>query len=236
MKDKRKHFFRGCRDGIPVGLGYLAVSFSFGILALKNGLQVHEAVLMSLLNLTSAGQFASLSVIAAGGSYLELALSQAIINLRYCLMSASLSQKVDRKAPVFHRYIMAFGTTDEVFALSAAAEGPLSPFYTYGLMAMAIPGWTLGTLLGAAAGSILPPRALSALGVALYAMFCAIIIPPAKKNRVLLLIIVISMAASTVFAFAPLLRDISGGTRVILLTVVIAAAAAYLAPIREERA
>ncbi len=234
MQSRRKHWIRGCREGIPVGLGYLAVSFSFGIQALKYGLGPHEAVLMSLLNLTSAGQFASLDVIAAGGGYLELALSQAIINLRYCLMSASLSQKVDGQAPFFHRFFMAFGTTDEVFALSSAVDGPLSPFYTYGLMSVAIPGWVLGTLLGAVAGSILPDRVLSALGVALYAMFCAIIIPPAKENRLLFLIIVLSMAASAVFAFAPVLRDISGGTRVIILTVAIAAMAAHFAPIREE--
>ena len=234
MRDRMKTFLLGCRDGIPIGLGYLAVSFSFGIQALLAGLGVTEAVMMSLLNLTSAGQFASLAVISAGGSYLELALSQAVINLRYCLMSASLSQKVDRKAPFFHRFIMAFGTTDEVFALSSAVEGALSPFYTYGLMSVAIPGWTLGTLLGAVAGNILPGRVLSALGVALYAMFCAIIIPPARKNRVLLLLIVISMAASSLFAFAPLLRDISAGTRVIVLTVAIAALAAIFAPIREE--
>ena len=234
MKDRRKRFFLGCRDGIPIGLGYLAVSFSFGIQALGKGLSVTEAVMMSLLNLTSAGQLASLDVIAAGGSYIELALSQAIINLRYCLMSASLSQKVDRAAPFFHRFFMAFGTTDEVFALSASVEGPLSPFYTYGLMSVAIPGWTIGTLLGAVAGSILPSRVLSALGVALYAMFCAIIIPPAKTNRTLLFIIVISMLASCLFAFAPVLRDISAGTRVILITVAIAGLAAILAPIKEE--
>ena len=234
MRDRMKTFLLGCRDGIPIGLGYLAVSFYLGIQALRAGLGVTEAVMMSLLNLTSAGQFASLSVISAGGSYLELALSQAVINLRYCLMSASLSQKVDRKAPFFHRFIMAFGTTDEVFALSSAVKGPLSPFYTYGLMSEAIPVWTLWTLLGAVAGNILPGRVLSALGVALYAMFCAIIIPPARKNRVLLLLIVISMAASCLFAFAPLLREISEGTRVIVLTVAIAALAAIFAPIREE--
>ena len=234
MKERKRHFLRGCRDGIPIGLGYLAVSFSFGIPALQAGLTVAQAVQMSLLNLTSAGQFASLSVIAAGGSYIELALSQAIINLRYCLMSASLSQKVDRAAPFFHRFIMAFGTTDEVFALSSAVEGPLSPYYSYGLMSVAIPGWTLGTLLGAAAGSILPGRVLSALGVALYAMFCAIIVPPARKNRTLLFLIVISMAASALFAFAPLLKEISGGTRVIILTVAIAALAAYFVPVKED--
>ena len=229
-----KTYLQGCRDGIPIGLGYLAVSFSFGILALGSGLTVGQSVLMSLLNLTSAGQFASLSVIAAGGSYIELALSQLVINLRYCLMSASLSQKVDRAAPFFHRFFMAYGTTDEVFALSAAFPGALPPLYTYGLMSAAIPGWTLGTLLGAAAGNILPARVLSALGMALYAMFCAIIIPPARKSRVLLGIIAGSMGLSWLFSVLPFLREISEGTRVIILTVAIAALAAHFAPVKEE--
>ena len=190
---------------------------------------------MSALNLTSAGQFASLAVIQAAGSYLELAFSQLIINLRYCLMSCSLSQKVDQKAPFFHRFLMAYGNTDEVFALSAAAKGPLSPFYTYGLIGVAMPGWTIGTLLGAIAGSILPERVLSALGVALYGMFCAIIIPPAKEDKVLCITILIAMAASLIFAVTPLLNTISSGMRVIILTVAISAAAALIAPVKEEK-
>ena len=225
---------KGCRDGIPIGLGYLAVSFSFGILALRSGLTVGQAVMISALNLTSAGQFASLSIIAAAGSYVELALSQLVINLRYCLMSASLSQKVDRNASFFHRFFMAFGVTDEIFALSVSVKGPLSPFYTYGQMSVAIPGWTLGTLLGAVAGNILPARVLSALGVALYAMFCAIIIPPARKNPLLTIVILCSMAASVVFTYTPILRDISSGTRVIILTVGISAIAAWLRPVVKD--
>ncbi len=229
-------FTKGCHDGIPIGLGYLAVSFSFGIKALLEHLTIGQAVLMSGLNLTSAGQFASLSVIASAGSYLEMALSQLIINLRYCLMSASLSQKVDPSAPFFHRFIMAFGTTDEIFALSSAVQGPLSPFYTYGQMAVAIPGWTIGTLLGAIAGNILPARVLVALSVALYAMFCAIIVPPARKSPVLTWVIVLSMAISAVFSFAPYLREISAGMRVIILTVGISAAAALIRPVKEDAA
>ena len=229
-----RQWLKGCRDGIPIGLGYLAVSFSFGIMALRSRLTVGQSVLISALNLTSAGQFASLSVISASGSYVELALSQLIINLRYCLMSASLSQKVDRRAPFIHRFFMAYGVTDEIFALSASVEGPLSPYYTYGQMCVAIPGWALGTLLGAVAGNILPDRALSALGVALYAMFCAIIIPPARKSRTLMIVILTAMAASVLFAVVPLLRDISSGTRVIILTLVIAAIAAKLKPVEEE--
>ncbi|MBR3741882.1 MAG: AzlC family ABC transporter permease [Clostridia bacterium] len=234
MNQNVKKFVQGCHDGIPIGLGYLAVSFSFGIQAIMAGLTVGQAVMMSALNLTSAGQFASLDIIAASGSYIEMALSQAIINLRYCLMSASLSQKVDREKSFLHRFLMAFGVTDEVFALSVSVKGALSPFYSYGQMAVAIPGWTLGTLLGAIAGNILPARVLSALGVALYAMFCAIIVPPAKKNKVLFWIILISMASSVIVAYAPYLMNIPAGYRVILLTVAIAAAAARLRPIGEE--
>lgn len=224
---------KGMRDGVPVMLGYLAVSFSFGILARESGLSVWQAVLMSMTNLTSAGQFASLSVISAAGSYIELALSQLIINLRYCLMSCSLSQKIDPQARLAHRFLMAYGNTDEVFALSASVKGALSPYYTYGLICVAMPGWTVGTLLGAAAGNVLPERMLSALGVALYAMFCAIIVPPAKENRVLRRIILLAMAASCVFAVAPVLRGISSGMRVIMLTVAISALAAKLAPVKE---
>lgn len=236
MGVKASQFTKGLRDGVPIGLGYLAVSFSFGIVALRAGLTTFQAVLMSAMNLTSAGQFASLGIISAGGSYIELVLSQLIINLRYCLMSCSLSQKLESKTPFFHRFLMAFGNTDEVFGLSSAVAGYLSPFYVYGQVAVALPGWVFGTLLGAAAGSILPERMLSALGVALYAMFCAIIIPPAKESRVVRRVILLAMGASLVFSVMPLLREISAGVRVILLTVAVAAAAAWLAPVREDAA
>ena len=234
MESRKQAFRRGVLNGVPICLGYVAVSFSFGILALKGGLTPVQAVLMSILNLTSAGQFASLSIIAAAGSYAELALSQLVINLRYCLMSCSLSQKVDRQFPFFHRFFMAYGNTDEVFALSMAEKGPLSPFYTYGLICIAALGWAGGTLLGAVAGSVLPGRVLSALGVALYAMFMAIVVPPSRENKVLRVLILVSMAASALFAYAPLLRDMSGGIRIIVLTVLLAAGAAWLAPVREE--
>lgn len=236
MDKKGKWYKKGLKDGLPVGLGYLAVSFSFGIQALKANLTWPQAVMMSMLNLTSAGQFAALDTITTMGTYVEMALSQLIINLRYCLMSSSLSQKIGENTPFFHRFFMAFGNTDEVFALSAAQDKPLSPYYSYGLMSMAIPGWTLGTLLGGIAGNILPDRVLSALGVALYGMFCAIIIPPAKKSRILSAVIIIAMLASTIFTFAPLLRDIPSGIRVIILTVSIAGIAAWVAPMKEEAA
>lgn len=234
MNDRKTEFARGMKDGLPICMGYLAVSFSFGIIALEHGLTIGQAVMMSALNLTSAGQFASLAVISAAGSYIELALSQLIINLRYCLMSCSLSQKIDPKTPFFHRFFVAFGNTDEVFALSSAQRGFVSPFYSYGVILVALAGWTGGTFLGAAAGSVLPPRVLSALGVALYGMFIAIIVPPATENKTLRTLILAAMALSALFTYAPLLREISAGIRIIILTVAVAAGAAVLAPVKEE--
>jgi predicted branched-subunit amino acid permease len=227
------HFKRGMKDAIPIFLGYIAVSFTFGIAAKNSDLTVFQATLVSLTNLTSAGQFASLGIIAASASYLEMALTQLVINLRYCLMSSTLSQKVSPKLPFLHRAVMSFGVTDEIFALAAGVHGELSPYYCYGMMASAIPGWTLGTFFGVALGNILPDRLLSALGVALYGMFIAIIIPPARKNRVVTGVVAISMAASALFTYLPVVREISSGFRIIILTLVIAAVAALLFPIQE---
>ena len=152
----------GIIDGIPIGLGYFAVSFAFGMMAAAGGLHPLEATLISLTNLTSAGQFAGLEVILAGGSYMEMALTQAIINLRYLLMSFSLSQRLDRTEPFYYRYIVAFGITDEIFGISASQPGKVSAFYNFGAMLVAIPGWTLGTLAGAISGNLLPAFVLSA--------------------------------------------------------------------------
>lgn len=228
-----RQFKNGLRDGIPICLGYLAVSFSFGIAAKNAGLSAFTATLMSASNLTSAGQFAALGVIAAGAPYLEMAATQLIINLRYSLMSASLSQKLDPATPFFHRFFMAYGVTDEIYGVSAGVQGRLSPFYTYGLTAVAMPGWATGTLLGVVLGNVLPGRLLSALSVALYGMFIAVIIPPAKDSKVLAGLILASMAASAAFAWLPLLSAISPGIRIILLTVLIAGAAAVFFPVKE---
>ena len=224
---------RGVQDGIPICLGYLAVSFSFGILAKNAGLSIFQGTLMSAVNYTSAGQFAALGLIAAASSYFELAVTQLVINLRYSLMSCALSQKLDPKAPFYHRLFMAAGVTDEVFGVSASVRGVLNPYYTYGLMTVALPGWVLGTLLGVALGNVLPGRPLRALSVALYGMFIAIIIPPARQNKILTGMIILSMAASCLFTFLPLLSGISSGFRIIILTILIAGAAAVLFPVKE---
>lgn len=231
---KNESFKKGIKDGIPIGLGYLAVSFTFGMMSVSSGLSIWQAVLISLTNLTSAGQFAGLDIIVAGGSYWEMALTQLVINLRYCLMSFSLSQKMRRDEPWAHRYLVAFGITDEIFGVSASQEGKVSAFYNYGAMCMAIPGWTLGTLLGAISGSLLPDFIMSALGVAIYGMFLAVIIPSAKKNKAVLLVVVAAMAVSTLFAVVPGLNKISSGFVIIITTLVTAGGAAYLCPVKED--
>ncbi len=228
-------FKRGFRNGIPIFLGYLAVSFTFGIAARNSGITSLQAILISATNLTSAGQFAGLGVIVAGSGYIEMALTQLIINLRYCLMSSSLSQRFDSEMKSYHRYLISFGVTDEVFGVSSAyIHENVPPAYCYGLIAAAWPGWVGGTALGCLSGDILPASVLSALGVALYGMFIAIIVPPAKNNKILLGIVITSMLLSLGFSLTPILKEISSGFRVIILTLVIAGIAAYFFPIAEE--
>lgn len=231
---RKQNFLAGIKDGIPICLGYIAVSFTFGIMTGNAGLSVLEAVLISATNVTSAGQFAGLNLIIASASYMEMAVTQLIINLRYCLMSCALSQKFSSETPFSHRFFVAFGVTDEIFAISVLREGNLSPYYSYGAMSVAIPGWVLGTFLGIVSGNLLPARIVSALSVALYGMFIAIIIPPAKENKVLAGIIPISMIMSAIFTYAPVLCSISSGFRIIILTILIAGAAAYFFPVAEE--
>lgn len=230
----RECFKQGFKDGIPIGLGYFAVSFTFGIAAVTGGLTVGQAVLISLTNLTSAGQFAGLRIIIDGGSMWEMALSQLIINLRYCLMSFGLSQKLEKGRHPLHRFIVAFGNTDEIFGISASKEGKVSPYYNYGAMAIAIPGWTLGTLAGAVLGNVLPSFIVSAFGVAIYGMFLAIIIPPAKKNKAVRFVVIAAMAISALFAVVPLLKAVSSGFVIIITTVLVSALGAYFFPISEE--
>ncbi|MCQ2508076.1 MAG: AzlC family ABC transporter permease [Dorea sp.] len=232
--EKKSYFLDGLRDGIPICLGYLAVSFTFGIMAKKVGISVFQAVLISLTNLTSAGQFAGLTCIQAMSSYTEIALTQLVINLRYCLMSCSLSQKFDPKTPFFHRFLIAYGVTDEIFGVSVGYNGKLPPSYSYGLIIISTFGWVFGTFLGIVSGNVLPARVISALSVALYGMFIAIIIPPARDNKIILGIVIAAMLVSLLFDYLPLLNQISSGFRIIIITVVIAAIAAYFFPVEDE--
>lgn len=232
--NRRTAFAAGIRDGIPICLGYFAVSFTFGIMAKNANLSAWEAVLISATNVTSAGQFAGLSLITSSASYMEMAFTQLIINLRYCLMSCALSQKLDESTPFFHRFFISYGVTDEIFGISAAQKGKLHPFYSYGAISVAVPGWVLGTFFGVVSGNILPARMVSALSVALYGMFIAIIVPPAKENRVLAEIVILSMGLSFLFTRLPVLSQISSGFRIIILTILIAGVAAYFFPVSEE--
>lgn len=231
---KKEWFKKGLRDGVPICLGYFAVSFAFGIQAAELPLSPLEAGMLSFTNVTSAGQFAGLSVIASAGSLLEMALVQLVINLRYLLMSTALSQKLDEKIGLGPRLLIAYGVTDEIFGVSVTCEGKLSPFYSYGLTIVSVAGWVGGTVLGTAAGAILPGRVISALGIALYGMFLAIILPPAKKDQVLLWVIFAAAALSTIFTFLPALKTINSGMAIILITVAVAAGAAILRPVEEE--
>lgn len=233
MSSSFAHWKSGVRDGVPICLGYIAVSFTFGIVAKNAGLTSTQAVLMSATNLASAGQFAGVGLIGASATYLEMAITQLVINLRYCLMAASLSQKFDSKTPFYHRFLVAFGISDEIYGLSVIKEGDLKPSYNYGLMSICIPGWTFGTLLGVISGSLLPDRMVSALSVALFGMFIAVIVPPAKGNTRLSVLILLSMAVSLLFTEIPGLSMISSGFRIIILTVLIAGVAAILFPVKE---
>lgn len=230
----KKDFWQGLKAGLPVGLGYFSVSFAFGVAAVQNGLSVLNAVLISLTNLTSAGQLAGLSVIAAAGGLVEMAATQFIINLRYALMSISLSQKLDHSVTLLDRMILSFGVTDENFAIASNKEGTVTAPYFYGLMTLPILCWTGGTFFGAAAGEILPAAALSALGVAIYGMFVAIVLPVAKKSLAVALVASLAIALSCCFAWLPLLNRVSGGFAIIISAVVAAAVGAFFFPVREE--
>ena len=227
-------FKRGIRDGFPICLGYFSVSMAFGLTAVKAGLPVWTAVLISLTNLTSAGQFAGLNLMIVNGSMIELALTTFIINIRYFLMSLSVSQKLDKNFSTPKRLIASFGITDEVFAVSMQRMEDLTFRYMAGLIITPILGWTLGTLTGAVATSLLPAAVSNAMGIALYGMFIAIIVPPAREHKNVLFAVLVSIAASCCFAYIPALSVISGGWTVIIITVVVSAIAAWLFPIKEE--
>lgn len=227
-------FRAGLRDGLPIALGYFPVSFTFGMLAISQGLPAFQAVLISATNLTSAGQFAGLTVIAAGSSLLEMALTQLVINLRYALMSLSLSQKLDSRVTLLQRCIVAFGNTDEIFAVASSKPGTIGARYLYGLILGPMLGWTGGTLAGAVASGLLPAMVQSALGVAIYGMFIAIVVPPARQFRPVLAVVIIALVLSCGFAWLPVLRQVSVGFAIIFCTVLAAGAGAILFPLEEK--
>ena len=226
----------GLRDGIPIAPGAFSVSFSFGMLAVQAGISPFHAVLISLMNLTSAGQFAGLTVIVSGASLVEMALTQLVINIRYALMSVSLSQKLDSSVKTFQRMLIAYGNTDEIFAVASSKPGTVGSKYMYGLILLPVIGWVGGTLTGAVASTILPAAVISALGVALYGMFIAIVVPVAKESKEVLLVVAVSLVFSSAFYYLPVLRNITSGFTIIICTVAAAGIGAVLFPIKEEQA
>ncbi len=235
LPSSRRAVFRsGIQAGIPIGLGYFAVSFSLGIAAKDVGLSPLQGFLLSALGNASAGEYAVLTLIAANATYLELALMTLIANARYLLMSCALSQRMAPDLPLRHRLLVGFYITDELFAIAIARPGNLDPFYSYGAISVAAPCWAIGTALGVIAGNSLPPALASAFSVAIYGMFLAIIIPAARGDRAVALLVLVSFAASAICSALPILNAIPKGTQTILLTVLIAAAGAILFPIQEN--
>lgn len=226
----------GILDGVPIALGYLAVSFSLGIAARKVGLDAVQGFFASLFNNASAGEYAGFAVIGAGGSLLEMAVVMLVANARYLLMSCSMAQRFSPDTPIIHRVLVGFDLTDELFGIAIARPGEVDPYYSYGAMVVALPGWAFGGMAGVIAGSVLPERVVSALSVALFGMFLAIIIPPARKSRVVAGLVLASFATSALFAWAPLLSGLSEGVRTIILTVALSALAAALFPVDEKDA
>ena len=231
---KWNEYRTGVSRGLPVGMGYFSVSFGFGAMAVSQGLRVFDATLISLTNVTSAGQFAGLTVIVAMATLWELILTQLIINSRYALMSLALSQRMGQRIGFLPRLVIAFFNTDEIFALAMAREVPLTVPFMLGLGTLPILGWTLGTLCGALAGSILPVSIQAALGVMLYGMFIAIVVPPAKNDKAVLAAVILAMTFSTLFTLVPLLKQVSAGISIVICTVAAAAICAALFPIPEE--
>ena len=229
-----KTFSKGLKDGIPICLGYLSVSFTFGMMAAKGGLPLWAIQLISMTNLTSAGQFAGLDLILSGGLYVELAVTTFVINVRYLLMSLSLSQKIDPAMSSLERLLLSFGVTDEIFAVAVQQKEPVNARYLTGLISMPYVGWALGTLLGATAAGILPLPIRSALGIAIYGMFLAIIIPPAVKTKPVAVVAVIAVVLSCLFKWVPGRNQLSSGWVVILCAIPAAAFAALRWPVEEE--
>ena len=234
METNRSCLRSGMKDGLPIALGYFAVAFTLGIAARGAGFSPLQALAASLTNNASAGEYAAFAIIAAGGTYLEVAVMTLIANARYLLMSCALSQKLAPDTPLRHRLLIAYDVTDEIFGISVARPGKLNPWYTYGAMLVAIPGWGLGTMLGVMMGNILPLRAVSALSVGLYGMFLAIVIPPARHSRVIAGLVAVSFLLSFAVSAWPLLSGISSGVKTIVLTAAISLAAAVLFPVKEE--
>ncbi len=228
----KSQFFKGIIHGIPIMLGYISVSFGFGIMAVKSGLSVSAATAISAANLTSAGQAAGVSIIAAGGTLAEMVLTQFTINLRYALMALSLSQKLDKSFRLPQRLLISYGITDEIFAVASAQSGLLTPQYMAGIIFISFVGWVAGTVTGAAAGMLLPAALTNAMGIVLYGMFIAIIVPPSRKSFRVLTVVLTAAVISIIFKY--LITVISGGFAVIISAVAASAVGALFFPVDEK--
>ncbi len=235
-EENRLSFLQGYKAAFPIFLGYFTVAFSVGITASKYGLNWFQAWLMSFLNHTSAGQAAAIIMIGNNDSYLAVAISQLVFNLRYLLMSTALALKLRSDTKIRERLVMSYMVTDEIFGISIMKDAPINAWFSIGAMCMAGPGWELGTILGVVIGDVLPPTFIVALSVVLYSMFIAVIFPPARKNKFLLLVIFTSMLLSFLFSILPVLREISFGTKAIILTIVISLFFAYIHPVEDKNA
>ncbi len=228
---RKSSFIKGIIDGLPICLGYISVAFAFGIFATESGLGVLETLFISMTNVTSAGQLAAVPIITAGGSLAELALCQIVINLRYALMSTSLSQKMDKSIRLFDRFVIAFVNTDEVFAVASGKKHNVKRNYMYGLILTPYLGWSIGTLLGSIAGNILPVGVVSALGIAIYGMFVAIVVPEMKENAKTALAVALSIVLSCACEFLPHLKQVPDGFAVIICAVTASLLFAFVFPI-----
>lgn len=231
---KKQEFFEGVRDGLPICLGYFSVSMAFGMTAVLSGIPLWAAVVISLTNLTSAGQFAGMNLIVTGGAFVEIALTTLIINIRYFLMSISVSQKVEQKMSMKERLAVAFGITDEIFAVSMQRNHELTTAYMAGLILISLLGWTGGTWIGGAVTSLMPEVLSNAMGIALYGMFIAIIIPPAKEHKNVLFAVGLAILASAACNYLPVVKNLSSGWTIILVTIVVCMVAAWLFPVEES--
>ena len=229
----KESFFRGVKAGIPIGLGYLSVSFTFGIMAVSYGFHWWQALLISMLTVTSAGQFAGIGTMLYPGQYIEMLVSQLTINVRYSFMSISLSQKTDEKFKGIWRWLFGFMMTDEIFAV-ASTEKEVSRSFFAGLMITPYLGWSLGTLIGALLGNVLPHRLMSALSLAIYGMFVAIVIPGMKESRAVVMVVLLALGLSSLFYYVPVLSQVSSGLAISICAIVAALAGAALFPVKEE--
>lgn len=234
IENHKSNFCKGLKGGIPIALGYFAVSFTLGIQAKNVGITAFQAAVTSFGLHASAGEYIAFTLIGANANILVMVLMEMIANARYLLMSCSLSQKIPADTPMWKRLVMGYFITDEIFGASISVSGKLDPYYMFGLIAVASPGWVVGTALGVIMGNALPLRAVSALSVGLYGMFIACIIPEGRKNKIVAGVIIVSFVLSYIFSTLSVLKGISSGIKIMILTVIIATVVAILFPVKEE--